>query len=251
MNLIVDWGNTRIKAAWFDGATLTATDRFTSVDQLGKAIAVKRPDRMIVSSTSHAGQSLADAIPELAGIDWLVLDAQLPVPVTKNYETPHTLGADRVAAAVGAMAMFPEQDCLILDLGTCITGDIVDRTGTFQGGLISPGLNMRLLAMHQQTARLPLIPVQEIRETGWPPLLGKNTRQAMSSGAVSGMLFELEGIIAGHRKKYPDLTVVLCGGDASLFESHLKPPIFAVPELVLRGLNRILEYNVKKLPAIQ
>ncbi|OIN57422.1 type III pantothenate kinase [Arsenicibacter rosenii] len=251
MNLIVDWGNTRIKAAWFEGETLVAVERFESIDALRETIDEKRPDRMIVSSTSRAGQTLEEDIPALAAMDWVVLDAALPVPVIKNYETPRTLGADRIAAAVGAMTVFPGQDCLVLDLGTCITADIVDRSGTFQGGIISPGLNMRLLAMHQQTARLPLIPADELTGSGWPPLTGKNTRQAMGSGALNGMLFELDGIIAEHRKKYPDLTVVLCGGDASLFESHLKPPIFAVPELVLRGLNRILEYNVKKLPAIQ
>jgi type III pantothenate kinase len=206
---------------------------------------------VIVSSTSRPAQALQADVPELQAANWLVLDAALAVPIVKAYDTPQTLGADRVAAAVGATTVFPGQDCLVIDMGTCITADIVDRKHRFQGGIISPGLRMRLQAMSQFTARLPLIPVSELSIDNWPSVVGKNTKQAMSSGVLNGMLFEMDGIISRHREQYPDLKVVICGGDASIFESHLKPPIFAVPELVLRGLNRILEYNVKKLPANQ
>jgi type III pantothenate kinase len=99
--------------------------------------------------------------------------------------------------------------------------------------------------MHEQTARLPLVELP----TEWPDLLAKNTKQAMQSGVANGLAFELNGIMDQYRRERPGIVVLLCGGDASAFESRLKPPIFAVPELVLIGLNRILQYNVENLQA--
>lgn len=249
MNVAIDWGNTRLKVGWFSEGQLVRTAQLTSVDELAQALAHQPADAGIVSSTSHP----AETLPPLLGADrveqWVFLNGQTPVPIQKAYDTPHTLGADRVAAAVGAMHLFPDEDCLILDLGTCITADRLDRTGVFQGGLISPGLRMRLQAMHQFTARLPLLEIDRANPPAWPRLDARNTREAMLSGALNGMRLELDGIVAEYRLEYPSGRVLVCGGDGPLFESRLKPPIFAVPPLVLWGLNRILHYNVKKLPA--
>ena len=249
MNLVIDWGNSSLKAGWFDGVNLIKVEHLASPSLLQESLARQLPERVIVSSTSHPAETLREQLPGLSIADWVVLNASLAVPIQKDYDTPHTLGADRIAAAVGATVLFPETDCLVIDMGTCITADLLDRSGVFRGGLISPGLRLRLLAMHQFTARLPLIEVSDLNVDDWPALIAKNTRQAMQSGALNGMLLELEGIIEKHRQKYPTLRVIVCGGDAPIFESNLKPPIFAVPELVLRGLNRILEYNVKELRA--
>lgn len=249
MNLVIDWGNSSIKIGWFQGEQLIRIDHVQAPEDLKEHILTHNPERVIVSSTSQPAETLRDHLPQLEGIEWFVLNAQLGVPIQKDYETPLTLGADRIAAAVGASALFPDNNCLVIDIGTCITADLIEQKGIFRGGLISPGLRLRLLAMHQFTARLPLLDVQEHAQIAWPSLVGKNTRQAMQSGALNGMLFELNGIIEKHRQQYDNLAVIVCGGDAPIFESNLKPPIFAVPELVLRGLNRILEYNVKELRA--
>lgn len=248
-NLVVDWGNTTVKTGWFRGATLLETRRYNSPDALLTDLAEQPPLSTIVSSTSRPADEIRGKLGGLGGHTW-VLDSQTPVPIRKAYDTPHTLGADRIAAAVGAMALFPGSACLVLDLGTCLTADFVDSEGVFQGGLISPGLQMRFSAMHQQTARLPLIDFNPGElSLEWPDLTAKNTRQAMQSGVVNGLLFEMNGIIDTYRHKRPETAVVLCGGDASFFESRLKGPIFAVPELVLIGLNRILRYNVENLQA--
>ncbi len=243
-HLVIDWGNTRLKTGWFAGAELVETGQFADLDALVTTLANRLVTQVIASSTSRPAEEIKE---RLAGINAhpVVFDSQTPVPLRKAYDTPATLGADRVAAAVGAITLFPGQDCLILDIGTCLTADLVDRDSVFQGGLISPGLRMRFRAMHEQTARLPLVDTP----AAWPDLTAKNTQAALQSGVMNGLAFELMGIVESYRQERPGLVVLLCGGDASAFESRLKPPIFVVPELVLMGLNRILRYNVDNIQA--
>lgn len=248
-NLVIDWGNTRLKTGWFTGTDLVETGQYADMDALVTTLANRLVTQLIVSSTSRPAEEIRE---RLAGIKagLIVFDSQTPVPLRKAYETPATLGADRVAAAVGASTLFPGQDCLVLDLGTCLTADFVDRDSVFQGGLISPGLRMRFRAMHEQTARLPLVEtLADWSGQDWPGLTAKNTQAALHSGVMNGLAFELTGIVESYRRERPGLVVLLCGGDAPAFESRLKPPIFVVPELVLIGLNRILRYNVENLQA--
>ncbi|GAB2561384.1 type III pantothenate kinase [Spirosoma areae] len=244
LNLVIDWGNSSLKTGWFKGQTLIETGRYISSDALLADLSTRSVAQVLVSSTSRPAEEMRARLTHL-GRDFQILDGYTPVPIRKAYDTPTTLGADRVAGAVGAVTLFPGQDCVVLDLGTCLTADLVERGGVFLGGLISPGLTMRFRAMHEQTARLPLVepPVD------WPVLTAKNTEQAMQSGALNGLAFELNGIIETYRRERPGVVVLVCGGDAPAFESRLKPPIFVVPELVLIGLNRILRYNVENLQA--
>ena len=244
LNLVIDWGNSSLKIGWFDGALLVETSRYSSLAGLQDALEKRSVAHLLVSSTSRPANEIRAQLTGLTNDFW-VLDSQTFVPIRKAYDTPATLGADRVAAAVGAVDLFPGQNCLILDLGTCLTADFVDRDATFQGGLISPGLRMRFRAMYEQTARLPLVETP----ADWPVVTAKNTQQAMQSGVMNGLLAEMNGIIDTYRHDRPDIVVLTCGGDISAFESRLKPPIFAVPELVLIGLNRILRYNVENLQA--
>jgi len=202
-----------------------------------KEIQNDRPDRIIFSSVSKSAEEFQEALEP--DIPVLNLSAETLIPIRKEYKTPETLGADRVAAAIGANWLFPEWDLVVIDMGTCITYDFIDQTGAFQGGLISPGVKMRFSALHSFTKRLPLVdPVSG------PDLIGKSTKEAIESGVMNGVLAEMEGIIERYRHISPALRVVICGGDIPFFESSLKPAIFAVPQLVLIGLNRILRYNV-------
>ncbi|WP_266367151.1 type III pantothenate kinase [Tellurirhabdus rosea] len=239
MNLVIDWGNSALKAAWFAPGQPPEIHRNLTLPGVRALAEQKEPAAVLVSSTSQPGESLRDELALLPDVFFLSLNGLTPVPLEKRYDTPHTLGADRVAAAVGAKVLFPEEACLVIDMGTCITYDLVDEVSVFQGGMISPGFRMRFLAMHSFTERLPLVEPEDAN----PPLLARNTRQAMQAGVVNGLLAELNGILEAHRSNHPAVKVLLCGGDAPFFESSLKPPIFAVPELVLLGLNRILEYN--------
>jgi type III pantothenate kinase len=237
MDLVIDLGNTYAKTGLFDANHLVETNWRLSYEALQAYAKTLRIGRIMVSSVGRAEADIRRDFADFAE-DLLVLTPQTPVPLTKHYDTPQTLGADRVAAAVGAKVRFPTDDCLVIDMGTCITYDMVDASDCFLGGLISPGLRMRFEAMHTFTKRLPLIAPAEV-----PALIGKNTSHAMLSGVMNGLLAEISGIIGQYQELFPDCQVILCGGDAHFFESRLKTPIFALPEIVLIGLHRILEHN--------
>ncbi|RAW03563.1 pantothenate kinase [Pseudochryseolinea flava] len=239
MNVVVDYGNTSAKVGIFKERRLVDKIVFDSAEKLRGFLENYSGDYIIVSSVS---------VDATVVMDWarhfkakFILTPSLPLPVVNRYATPQTLGVDRIAAACGAYELFPNQHCLAIDAGTCITYEFLDAGGNYLGGGISPGLRMRFEAMHTFTARLPLIqPVDQ------PALIGTSTEQCMQSGVIYGLCDEIEGIILRYHEKFGDLKVILCGGDARFFENKLKAAIFAVPELVLSGLNSILIYNVNR-----
>ena len=237
MNLVIDFGNTRIKAALFSGTKLHEKFLFGTSQQLKNFLEKERFEHSIVSSVSESTEEVLSWINCLG--KKLLLSIHLPLPINILYATPATLGVDRIAAVCGAIEIFPQQNCLVVDAGTCINYEFLDAALNYHGGAISPGIQMRFDAMHKFTARLPLI--KEFNKT---ELVGNSTESCMTSGVVNGVLAEVNGIIEQYAQKFPDLGVILCGGDAYFFENNLKQPIFAAPDLVLHGLNRILEYNV-------
>ena len=237
MNVAIDSGNTFAKIGWFDDDKLVRLETKLIWSEMIREIQNDIPERIIYSSVNKSFEDFKEALQ--LNVPVLNLSSETSIPIKKEYKTPETLGADRVAAAIGANWLFPEKDLVVIDMGTCITYDFVDKAGAFQGGLISPGVKMRFAALNSFTKRLPLIePVLE------PDLIGKSTKEAIESGVMNGVLAEIEGIISRYRHISPSLCVVICGGDTSFFESSLKPGIFVVPQLVLIGLNRILRYNV-------
>jgi type III pantothenate kinase len=169
----------------------------------------------------------------------LAMTSFVSLPIKINYSTTATLGVDRIAGACGALEILPNQDRLVIDIGTCINYEFLDHKNVYHGGAISPGVKMRFEAMHTFTARLPLVKTKIN-----PPLTGDSTESCMQSGVLNGVQAELEGIMQRYKEKYPQVGVILCGGDVSLFENRLKQPIFVAPNLVLSGLNRILLHNV-------
>lgn len=237
-NLAVDIGNTAIKYALFENDALVYAGQVLQEQDLPGDSRLTAIDNLILASV-RAGQSALPALLPVKG-KALVLTYETPVPVINCYETPQTLGADRLAAVVGASFLFPDTDCLVIDAGTCITVDFVDSNKNYQGGSIGLGLEMKFRALHTFTQKLPLLQ----RSAEEVPLSGRNTAGAILSGVLNGTVAELSGLIEAYRSTCPQLVVVLCGGDASFFETKLKAPIFVVPELVLIGLNRILNYNV-------
>lgn len=169
-----------------------------------------------------------------SNVTWF--DGSTPMPIKIDYRTPHTLGTDRMAAAIGAMAKAPGRDLLIIDAGTAITIDFVDKAGHFKGGNISPGVKMRLTALHKLTDRLPLV-----NKEGETPSLGYDTETAIRSGVILGICHEIEGYIAEIKGKYPEVLVFLTGGDEKTLNNNIKSRIFADRFLVAKGLNIILE----------
>lgn len=237
MNLAVDYGNSRIKAGLFEQTNLIEALSFETDADLFNWLDQHAIDHVIVSSVTQKADGVIDRI--TCQGNKLTMSASMPLPFVNHYGTPHTLGVDRIAAACGAYDMMPNQNVLVIDLGTCINYEFVDVTGAYHGGAISPGVKMRFQSMHTFTAKLPLVKSQENA-----PLIGNSTETCMQSGVMNGVLGELEGIIDRYMEKYPSMGVILCGGDAFLFENKLKRPIFVAPNLVLSGLNRIMLHNV-------
>jgi type III pantothenate kinase len=237
MNLAIDYGNTFIKGAFFDGTDLKEKFQFSDIQELKDLLKSKIIQHCIVSSVSKSSDDLFSQINVLG--KKLSLHVALPLPIRIIYSTPDTLGVDRIAGVCGAQEIFPSKNCLVIDAGTCINYEFLDAQGTYHGGGISPGVRMRFEAMHTFTARLPL--VSAVRDTF---LIGASTETCMQSGVMNGVIAEMDGIIEKYRKLYPTLTPILCGGDAHFFENKLKDSIFVAPDLVLCGLNRILLHNV-------
>lgn len=239
MTATIDFGNTTTKIAFFEGNEIIAIKKTPSSDILNVESLFDfeirhkaQPTTIIACSVTRSTEEL-EAILKPLSVPFLILTPTTKIPIQKNYDTPETLGADRLAAAVGANYLFPNQNVLIVDIGTAIKYDYVSAGGIFEGGIISAGMRIRFEALHTFTKRLPLVSAD-----GIPSLIGKNTKSCIQSGVVHGIAAEMNGIIKKY-KELGDCQVILCGGDASFFESTLECPYFAEPNLVFIGLNQL------------
>ena len=239
MNVAVDYGNSSAKVGIFDGHRLDRQYAFSTAEELRDFLQNYSSSNFIISSVARDAAEVASWA--IHAKQKYILTSSLPLPVRNKYGTPTTLGVDRIAGVCGAHQLFPDDHCLVIDAGTCITYDFLEKGGSFLGGGISPGLTMRFQAVHTFTAKLPLVKAVETA-----PLIGNSTETCIQSGIINGLLEELNGIIGRYADKFGGLRVILCGGDARFFENKLKGSIFAVPELVLSGLNSILIYNVSQ-----
>jgi len=237
MNLSVDIGNTHVKLGLFAKDDLKQV--FLRVDQVDEILAGYKIKNAIISKTG-INDEIAWKLKEKK-INTLVLSQELKLPIEIAYKTPETLGADRIAGSVAAQALFPEVNILKIDFGTCITYDFIDQKGEYRGGAISPGMMMRFKALHNYTAKLPLVDPMQFKSFD---LTGTDTATSILSGVVNGIRQEIEGAIGEYGQRFGNLKVVGTGGDAGLFVTLLKSEIFARPYLVLEGLNRILNYNL-------
>jgi type III pantothenate kinase len=239
MNLVIDWGNTFIKAGRFSGDTLVENFTIRQEAEVLAWLEAQKPEYVLVSSVGEISEKFFTESKKYSEISYLTPETSLPIQ--NLYSTPRTLGMDRLASAVGAFHLFPGQSCLIIDAGTCITLDFLDAQGSFQGGNITLGLQMRFKALKEFTAKLPLVTIDAFENT---TLTGKSTQEAIYNGVVNGLTGEILFTVEQYRNLYPNLCVLLCGGDAEFLASRLKVPIFATPTLNLIGLNRILQDNV-------
>ncbi len=242
MNLIIDVGNTFVKFAVFKTSELRFKKAFKSEDFKSEYQMVRNAypelQRAIVASVGKMKAELLEFIE--ADLDLLILDAGTPQPFQNAYSTPHTLGVDRIALVSASVAQFPDRNALIIDAGTCITYDFVNIENQYLGGAISPGIRLRYQALHNLTANLPLLDTNRPKD-----IIGNSTASSMHSGVIFGIIKEIDGVIDQYREKYPDLTVILTGGDAKFLSNQLKNSIFANSNFLLEGLNFILEFNSK------
>jgi type III pantothenate kinase len=240
MNIVIDIGNTRTKAGVFKDGQLLNIYSGSTEEVLASLSAYYAPN-VIVSAVGGGIEGVLETFAKKAFV--LVFDHKVNIPLTLEYSTPNTLGLDRLAAALGAAVTKPGKTMLVVDMGSCITIDLLKEGKVFSGGVISPGYNMRFKAMHTFTDKLPLFSSTALREEH-VNLPGGSTKECMVAGVQQGIVFEIEGHIAYYRAIYPDIEVIMTGGDAPHFENKFNTPIFTKDSLVLVGLNRVLEYHV-------
>ena len=241
MNLIVDVGNSRVKAVVMRGTEVVAEHvaEEYSCEWFAGVVAGCDVERAIVASTRGDGEAIATVLRQMIPYVVVFTPSITPIPLANSYHTKETLGADRLAAAVGAAALYPESDILIVDFGTAITIDYVVG-GAFLGGNISPGVSTRFRALGEFTARLPLCSATEERLE-----YGRTTREAIEQGVMRGVEHEIRGYVEAFLQEKGKKIVIFTGGDAKYFVKRIKNAIFADCEPVVYGLSIILEYNAE------
>ena len=236
--LCFDFGNTRLKAALFVDAVL---EELIFLDDESPGSVKALIDRLHPQNTILASVIEHDPIIEellSSQTKFLKLTHLAKLPFTIAAAKPETIGPDRLALAAAAVDFYPGKNNLVIGLGTCITYNFINKYHQFIGGAISPGLEMRLRALHHFTAKLPLVTAE------WNvPLIGYDTNTHILSGVIIGMAKEIDGIVNAYEEKFSNFNVLLTGGDMDILGTHLKKNVFADPELMFKGLYAIAESN--------
>jgi len=237
LKLIIDIGNTAVKAALFEAKQLITSTVFNDCTLQNILVFTGKQtiSETIISSVKLVDSDLKQIIQYF---DAHLLNESTLLPITIDYETPSTLGKDRIAALVGASFLFPNQDILVLDAGTCLTIDFINKRKIYKGGRISLGIAMRYKALNQFTSNLPLC---EFSDSSM--IMGYDTSSSIISGVQQGILAEVREIINIYKMENKDTIIIVTGGDCFFFETELKSSIFAYPFLIMEGLNEILDYN--------
>lgn len=241
MILTVDVGNTRIKAAVFERSTVLGNFVFekNELEKKIEKILKKFPNcsDLVVASVGNVEKQSFLAFENELNIHFLTHEDVYPF--VNKYATPKTLGIDRMVLASGATLQFPKQNRLVIDAGTCITYDFIDENDNYLGGAISPGLRLRYEALHNYTAKLPLLAF-EVPEL----YIGNSTAQAIHSGVVNGFVYEIDGFIDEYRANFSNFIIILTGGDAVFLAKRLKNTIFANSNFLLESLNQTFQYKI-------
>jgi type III pantothenate kinase len=240
MLLAIDVGNTRIKYAVFERNTVLESAFFLKgelMPGIGKILQthIEITD-IVVASVGNVGEEAFQAF----GKSVHFITHRDPFPFVNLYATPTTLGIDRMVLSAGAVFRFPDQNRLVIDAGTCVTYDFVDSDNQYLGGAISPGIRLRYEALHNYTARLPLLD-----KTAPQDLTGNSTAESIHSGVVNGLANEIDGFIDNYRERYPNFIIILTGGDADFLAKRLKNTIFAHSNFLLESLNQTFQYTIK------
>ncbi len=237
INLVIDVGNTLTKFAIFSGNKLLEVEKVDSVhladiQQLVNRYGIKNA---IISSVASMPANCQEYLANNGNL--VLFSSTMPLPIKNSYTTPETLGSDRVAAAVAANLLYPNSNVLVVDSGTALTYEVITSNAEYLGGAISPGITMRFKSLNNYTSKLPLLNI-----TNNYPIIGSSTVDSIWSGVLNGIVNEVDAYIDSLKIDYPQLKIVFTGGDAFFFDKKLKNSIFVHPNLVLIGLNRILNY---------
>ncbi|NNF02002.1 MAG: type III pantothenate kinase [Bacteroidia bacterium] len=242
MQVIVDVGNSRSKIALFHDKKWSMFS-FTHSELDRKALekiiqSHSMPSSAIIASVAEYDSQIDELLRSIAPL--FKFDSSLKIPIPLNYRTPLTLGNDRLANACALFDRYTGDAAVAIDCGTCIKFDMVDASGKYLGGSISPGIKMRFSVLSEQTAQLPNLEIDSKVQ-----LIGDSTVKSIQSGVLNGVISEIDGMIQQYESLFPGIKKVLTGGDAELLAGKLKSSIFVAPNLTMLGLKVILDHNLK------
>ena len=240
MNLVIDIGNTLVKAALLKDTKVVEQLKTVYSDKLFKQTEhlLFKCDSCIISSVTKNSKPFEKKVSSFLK-HCIVLNSKTKLPFKNLYKTPLTLGHDRIANAAAAVKLLSNKNVLVIDAGTCLKFDFVDSKGNYHGGSISPGLSMRFLSLQVMTGQLPHVTALPQKQ-----FIGNSTVTAIRAGVQHGMISEIDGIISRYKSEFNDVEVILTGGDYRFFANQLKTHIFARPDFTLQGLNEILKFNL-------
>lgn len=243
MNLIIDIGNTTSKVAVFDHQNIVFHDVYkdietASLEKITKEFSI---ESSILSNVRNNSLELEDYLSKKTNL--VEFNSKTKIPINIAYKTPETLGKDRIALAVAASKSYPQKNTLIIDIGTCITYDFVDKTATYYGGSISPGIELRAKALNLFTGKLPLV---DFKTKNKIDFIGNSTENSIKSGIFYGIQFEILKTIEEYQNNSDDLNTIITGGNFQVFDLESKNRIFADKFFLLKGLNEILKFNVQE-----
>jgi len=242
MNLIIDIGNTQVKAAVFESNRIlehAVFDEKTFLKNIESILKKHQIKSCILSSVKEMSVNYTEVLSKIPY--FLELNASTKIPYNNLYGTPETLGLDRIALMAAASSEYSLKNVLVIDAGTCITFDFINRKNEYLGGAISPGIGIRYKSLNYYTSKLP-----KLEKTNEYQLVGRSTSLSIHSGVINGVVNEINGVISQYQEKYHDLTVVLTGGDTNFLSKQLKNSIFANQNFLLYGLNKILTFNYQE-----
>ena len=242
MILTIDIGNTRIKSAVFESNTLLETSFFLNENfKIAIENILNKYDKIAILVVASVGKLEKDAFKSFSNrVKVHFVSRNNDFPFQNNYATPETLGIDRMILATGAVLQFPKLNRLVIDVGTCVTYDFIDENDIYQGGAISPGIRLRYESMHNYTAKLPLLELEEPEN-----VIGKSTNQSLHSGVINGLTFEIDGYIEALKSRNENFIIILTGGDTNFLAKRLKNTIFANSNFLLESLNNFYQYQIK------
>jgi len=240
LNIAIDVGNTFTKIGIYnyESPVVIKKQKGLNVSDLEELFKIHKISKSIIAGSGNYSSIIDDFLK--TNTENIIFDSATLLPITNLYATPETLGKDRLSGIIGALSLTTKKTAILsIDTGTCITFNILNEKKEYLGGSISPGIEMRLKALPNFTAKLPLV------DYNYSPvgLTGSNTEQSILSGVVNGILHEIDGMITAYSNIYEKLAVYVTGGGCYFFEKQLKNKIFADPNLVITGLNKIINYN--------
>lgn len=240
MNLVVDIGNSSLKVAIFDKKLIISKFIYTnqSLNIFSDLFKNNVIDNCLISNVSTIDKNILDFLKINSNL--FSINESINLPFINLYKTKNTLGHDRIALVSAAAIDFPDQNTLIIDTGTCITYDFKNSENEYLGGGISPGIQMRFKSLNSQTSKLPLSTINLDYK-----LIGDDTNSSINSGVVYGVISEINGIINQYQERFKNIKIILTGGDSNFLLKKIKNTIFADQNFLLKGLNYLLEDNIK------